>query len=117
MIHDPLPWRGPAIPADHRQRGSRCIHKLQAVDVEGLASLQERGAARLDALGGPRRGVEGLFLRGSRRRGKARQLVAGLTRGPWAATMRSRNSASVASGCFALVSVHLGVRQPCPLAG
>jgi hypothetical protein len=50
MIHDPLPWRGPAIAAEHRQRCPRFLHELQAVDIEGLARLPERGTERLDAL-------------------------------------------------------------------
>src|SRR5215468_6365100 len=116
MIHDPLPGRGPAIPANHRQGYARFIDALQAVDVERLDRLLERGAAGLDTLGGALRGVQRLFLRGSRRRCKARQIVARLTRGPWAATMRSRNAAKVASGCLVTSvrrSSRWSLRAPC----
>jgi hypothetical protein len=101
MLHDPLAGRGPAIPADQGQRGPRCIHELQAVDVEGLDRLPERSAERLDALRVLCRGMKRLFFSGSFRRCKARQLGAVLPRGLWAATSRARQSASVASGCFA----------------
>jgi hypothetical protein len=62
MIHDPLPWCGPAIPAEHRQGHPQFINEFQAVDVERLDSLTERGTECLDALGIPLRGVERLFF-------------------------------------------------------
>ena len=58
MIHDPLPWCGPAISADHRQCHPRFIHEFQAVDVERLDGLTECGAEGLDAHCVPLRGVE-----------------------------------------------------------
>jgi hypothetical protein len=71
------------------------------LDIEGCHRLPERGTELLDTLRVSLRGVERLFLRGSFKRCKARQRVAQLTRGPWAATSRACKSASVASGCFA----------------
>ena len=96
-----LSRRGPAIPADHRQVDARCIDAFHTLDIEPLDGLLECGAERLDACRVALRSMERLCLSGSFRRCKARQMVAGLTRGPCAATTRARNAAKVAAGCLA----------------
>jgi hypothetical protein len=101
MIHDPLARRGTAVAPCHGEGNARFIDEFQPVDVQCCDRLPECGAQGLDAFGLPFRGVKRLFFRESRSRCNSRQMVAGLTCGPWAATTWSRSSSRVASGCWA----------------
>ena len=95
----PRPRRRPTQAPGHGQRRARCIHALQASDVESLARGAACGAPRLDPLWVAFRRVERFFFIGSLRRCNARQIVAELTRGPCAAAIRSRNASRGAAGC------------------
>ncbi len=99
-INDARAWGSTAVEARHCQICARLIDESQPREVESLHRFTEFGAQLLDALSVALSRVDRLFFNGSWSRCNSRQMVAGLTRGPLAATTRSRNSESVASGCW-----------------
>jgi hypothetical protein len=91
--------RRSTIEARQREIAARRVNDRDAVPVDCRAQVTGVRARRLHAWGGPRRGVDQLFLYGSRRRRTARDSVGTLPRTSRCAATRSHSSARVRSFC------------------